>query len=67
MSARDIRQRELAGEVISLSDPEYSRIATLIDEAQCIIADMNAAYRQPADARTLAGRRGLGDAWRDHR
>jgi len=48
MSAGDIFQRELAGEVISLSDPEYPKIAALITEAQQIIAEMNTGYRDPA-------------------
>jgi len=33
MTAQDIFQRELAGEVISLSDPEYPKIRALITEA----------------------------------
>ena len=41
MTTRDIFQRELAGEVIPLSDPEYPKIAALITEAQRIIAEMN--------------------------
>ena len=38
MATRDTFQRELAGEVIPLSDPEYPKIAALITEAQRIIA-----------------------------
>ena len=49
MTTRDIFQRELAGEVISLSDPEYPKIAALITEAQRIIAEMNTGYRDPAE------------------
>jgi len=56
MSAGDIFQRELAGEVISLSDPEYPKIAALITEAQQIIAEMNTGYREPAEARALFSR-----------
>jgi hypothetical protein len=41
VATRDIFQRELAGEVIPLSDPEYPKIAALITEAQRIIAKMN--------------------------
>ena len=53
MTTRDIFQRELAGEVISLSDPEYPKIAALITEAQRIIAEMNTGYRDPAEVRAL--------------
>src|SRR5438132_5067664 len=53
MSVRDIFQRELAGEVISLSDPEYPKIAALITEAQRLIAEMNTGYRDPAEVRAL--------------
>ena len=49
MTTRDIFQREPAGEVISLSDPEYPKIAALITEAQRIIAEMNTGYRGPGD------------------
>ena len=53
MATRDIFQRELAGEVISLSDPEYPKILALITEAQRIIAEMNTGYRDPAEVRAL--------------
>jgi acetyltransferase-like isoleucine patch superfamily enzyme len=56
MSARDIFQRELAGEVISLKDPEYPKIAALISEAQRLIAEMNTGYRDPAEVRALFSR-----------
>ena len=56
MTTRDIFERELAGEVISLSDPEYPKIAALITEAQQIIAEMNTGYRDPAEARALFSR-----------
>ena len=56
MTIPDIFQRELAGEVISPSDPEYPNIAALIDEAQRTIADMNTGYREPAEVRALFGR-----------
>ena len=49
----DIFQRELAGEVISLSDPEHPKIAALITEAQRLIAEMNTGYRDPAEVRAL--------------
>src|SRR5205085_6685790 len=56
MSAQDIFQRELAGEVISLSDPEYPKIAALITQAQRLIAEMNSGYRDPAEVRALFSR-----------
>ena len=49
----DIFQRELAGEVISLSDPEYPKILARITEAQRIIAEMNTGYRDPEEVRGL--------------
>jgi hypothetical protein len=42
---KDIFERERAGEIISLNDPEYGKIAELITEAQKIIADMNTGYK----------------------
>jgi acetyltransferase-like isoleucine patch superfamily enzyme len=56
MKNNDIFQRELAGELISLSDPEYPKIAALIAEAQRLIAEMNTGYRDPDEVRTLFGR-----------
>ena len=56
MTIPDIFQRELAGEVISLRDPEYPKIAALIAEAQRITAEMNTGYRDPAEVRTLFSR-----------
>ena len=54
MSTRDIFERELAGEVISLRDPEYPKIADLITQAQRVIAEMN--ERRPFDFETLVRR-----------
>jgi acetyltransferase-like isoleucine patch superfamily enzyme len=56
MTPRGIFQRELAGELISLTDPEYPKIAALIAEAQRIIAEMNAGYRDPTEVRALFSR-----------
>jgi acetyltransferase-like isoleucine patch superfamily enzyme len=53
MTTHYIFHRELAGEVISLSDPEYPKIAALIAEAQRIIAEMNTGYRDPGEVRAL--------------
>lgn len=56
MPSPDIFQRERAGELISLTDPEYPKIAALITEAQRLIAEMNTAYRDPAEVRALFSR-----------
>jgi hypothetical protein len=56
MTAHNIFQRELAGEVISLDDEEYPQIAALITEAQRVIAEMNTGYRSPCEVRALFGR-----------
>jgi acetyltransferase-like isoleucine patch superfamily enzyme len=56
MRVADIFQRELAGEVISLSDPGYEEIGALIHQAQRTIADMNTGYREPAEVRDLFSR-----------
>jgi hypothetical protein len=56
MNTADIFQRELAGEVISLNDPEYPKIAALITEAQRVIAEMNTGYRDLAQVRALFSR-----------
>jgi acetyltransferase-like isoleucine patch superfamily enzyme len=53
MTDRDIFQRELAGESISLEDPEYPKIAAVIAQAQRVIAEMNTGYRDPAEIRAL--------------
>jgi acetyltransferase-like isoleucine patch superfamily enzyme len=56
MTDRDIFQRELAGELISLDDPEYPKIGAVIAEAQRVIAEMNTGYRDPAEIRELFAR-----------
>jgi acetyltransferase-like isoleucine patch superfamily enzyme len=56
MTMLDIFQRELAGETISLRDPEYPKIAALIAEAQRITAEMNTRYRDSAEVRMLFSR-----------
>jgi acetyltransferase-like isoleucine patch superfamily enzyme len=50
---KDIFERERAGEIISLNDPEYGKIAELITEAQKIIAEMNTSYKTPQEVRDL--------------
>jgi len=56
MSGRDIFERERAGELISLDDPEYPKIGAMITEAQRVIAEMNTGYRNPAELRALFAR-----------
>jgi acetyltransferase-like isoleucine patch superfamily enzyme len=56
MGTRDILERERAGELISLDDPEYGRIAALITEAQQLIAAINTGYRTPQEVRDLFSR-----------
>ena len=56
MITRDIFQRELAGEVIALNDPEYPKIGALITDVQRIIAEMNTGYREPREVRALFNR-----------
>ena len=53
MQQKDIFERERAGEIISLDDPEYSKIFELIIEAQKITAEMNTGYRTPQEERDL--------------
>jgi len=56
VSRQDIFERELAGELISLDDPEYGKIAGLITEAQQLIAQINTGYRTPEEVRDLFAR-----------
>jgi acetyltransferase-like isoleucine patch superfamily enzyme len=51
MDTRDIFERERSGEVISLDDPEYGKIAGLITEAQKLIAEINSGYHTPQEVR----------------
>ena len=53
MQHKDIFERERSGEIISLNDPEYVRIADLITEAQKLIAEINTGYRTPQEVRQL--------------
>jgi acetyltransferase-like isoleucine patch superfamily enzyme len=56
MQQRDIFERERAGEIISLNDPEYGKIADLITEAQKIIAEINTGYHTPQEVTDLFSR-----------
>ena len=49
----DIFERERSGEIISLDDPDYGKIADLITEAQKLIAEINTGYRTPQEVRDL--------------
>jgi len=53
MQQKSIFQRERAGELISIDDPECGKIADLITEAQQLIAEMNTGYRSPQEVRDL--------------
>ena len=52
----DIFEREIAGEIISVDDPEYGKIFALITEAQKLIAEINAGYRPPQSLCRQSGR-----------
>lgn len=56
MRRKDIFERERAGEIISLDDPEYAKIADLITEAQKLIAEINTGYKTPQEVRELFAR-----------
>jgi acetyltransferase-like isoleucine patch superfamily enzyme len=56
MQQKDIFERERSGEIISLHDPEYGKIADLITEAQKVIAEINNGYRTPQEVRDLFSR-----------
>jgi acetyltransferase-like isoleucine patch superfamily enzyme len=56
MPQKDIFERERSGEVISVDDPEYGKIADLITEAQKLIAEINTGYRTPQEVRELFAR-----------
>jgi acetyltransferase-like isoleucine patch superfamily enzyme len=53
MENKDIFKRERAGQIISIDDPEYWKIADLIAEAQQLITEMNKVYRTPQEVREL--------------
>ena len=52
---KDIFERDLAGEVVSLQDPEFSKMAQAIDRAQQIIAKLNTGYHNADEVRLLFG------------
>lgn len=50
---KEIFGRDLSGEVIPLTDPEYPKIGAVIDEAQKIIAELNNSYHDKTQVRAL--------------
>ena len=52
----NIFEREIAGEIIPVDDPEYGKIFALITEAQKLIAEINTGYRTPQEVRDLFSR-----------
>lgn len=53
---KDIFERDLSGEVILLTDPDYHKIGTVIYEAQKIIAELNNSFHDKAEVRALFSR-----------
>lgn len=52
----DIFERDLAGEAISISDPEIHKINAVIDETQKILARLNNAYHTKEEIQALFSR-----------
>lgn len=52
----NIFERELAGELISIKDPEFHKIADLIEEAQKITARLNCGYHEMSVVREIFSR-----------
>lgn len=53
---KDIFERDLCGEVIPLSDPDYGKIGAVIDQAQEIIAELNNSYHSRTKVNALFSR-----------
>lgn len=49
----DIFERDLAGEAISIHDPEFYKIKHVIDEAQKILAQLNLSYHNKTEVRQI--------------
>ncbi len=56
MRRKDIFEREIAGETISVDDPEYFKIGKRITAAQKLIAELNSGYHSPQKVRDLFSR-----------
>lgn len=50
---RDILERDLAGEPVSIDEPEYYKINEQIIKAQKISAELNCGYKTPEEVRAL--------------
>ncbi len=50
---KDIFERDMAGEPVSIEDPEYYKINEQIIKAQKISAELNCGYKTPEEVRTL--------------
>lgn len=53
---KDIFERDLSGEVIPLTDPDYHKIGSVINEAQKIIAELNNIYHDKDEVQALFSR-----------
>lgn len=52
---KDIFERDRSGEVISIHDPEFHKIADAIERAQKLIAELNTGYHSKDKVRELFG------------
>lgn len=50
---KDIFERDLTGEIIPLSDPDYKKIGAVIEQAQKTIAKLNNSYHNKMDINAL--------------
>lgn len=53
---KDIFERDLSGETISLDDPDYGLIGAVIEEAQQTLAELNNSYHDKVEVRALFSR-----------
>ncbi|MFG6147436.1 sugar O-acetyltransferase [Halobacillus sp. B23F22_1] len=51
--SKDIFERDRAGEVVSLSDPEFNKMGEAIERAQRLIAELNTGYHPTDEVRDL--------------
>lgn len=50
---KDIFERDMAGEPVSIDEPEYYKINEQIIKAQKISAELNCGYKTPEEVRAL--------------
>lgn len=50
---KNIFERDLSGEVIQLTDPDYHKIGEVISEAQKIIAELNNSFHYKTEVQAL--------------